>query len=101
MEEFKMKMVRKGQIMNYFNNRNSQIQISLAVGIMAAIAYIVAPVLWITSTNQSTAVEQSQQNSDIKQLQQNYTELKTSNDRLNKAMDKLLFKAGIDPSTVK
>lgn len=80
---------------------SGQIQISLAVGVLASIAYIVTPVLWVSGTNQTFAIQQTKQDAEIQTLQQNYQDLKLSTDRLNKAMDKLLFRAGIDPTTIK
>ena len=81
--------------------KKGQIQISLLTGIVILMGSIATPILWITNINQATAVEQVRQDGDIKQLQNNYNELKTSNELISKKVDKLLWKQGIDPTSIK
>ncbi len=87
--------------MNYFKDKTSQIQIGLMTGIIILMGSVATPILWITNINQSFAIQQTKQASDIQQLQQNYADLKADNKLISQKVDALLWRAGIDPAKIR
>ena len=81
--------------------KRGQIQISLLTGIVVLVGSIAAPILYYTGINQTFAVQQVQQDATIKSNTDSIADLKSGQELLNKKVDRLLWKADIDPSTIK
>ena len=80
--------------------KHGQITIGVLTGVIILISSIAAPILYITGINQTFAVQQVQQDAKIENNVQSISDLKAGQDLLGKKVDKLLWKAGIDPTSI-
>lgn len=75
----------------------TNLSIPVLTGIIAFIAAIAAPILWVGDIKEVNAV----QSNKIETLQQNHTELRNDSRLLGQKIDALLVRQGINPLTIK
>lgn len=74
-----------------------QIQIGLLLSGFALLASIAAPILYVGNIKETNAV----QDNKLTTLEANYKEIKDDNKSINKKIDALLWKQGINPENIK
>lgn len=73
------------------------ISAATVVGLMALLASVAAPIIWVGDIKQVNAV----QDNKIETLQLNYDALRKDNRTLGDKIDVLLLRSGVDPLNIK